>query len=126
MATFTLTNAAGCDSVVTLDLTIETIPVAGAVDNGDGTLSATGTGTYQWIDCADNTPIAGATSSLFTPSQNGDYKVVVTDGNCSDASDCVTINNVSLNQFGALDLSAYPNPTESNVTIVSTNVVLRS
>lgn len=125
-ATFTLTNAAGCDSLVTLDLTIETTPAAGAVDNGDGTLSATGTGTYQWIDCADNTPIVGATSSLFTPSQNGDYKVVVSDGNCSDTSDCVTINNVSLNQYGALDLSAYPNPTESNVTIVSTNVVLRS
>ena len=35
---------------MTLDLTIETTPVAGAVDNGDGTLSATGTGMNQWIE----------------------------------------------------------------------------
>jgi len=49
-ATFVTTNAAGCDSTITLDLTINTVDVS--VTNNSPTLEANLSGaTYQWIDC---------------------------------------------------------------------------
>ena len=126
IATHTLTNAAGCDSVVTLDLTINVTPTAGATDNGDGTFSATGSGSYQWIDCSSNTAIAGETSSEFTPTQNGDYKVAVSNGDCADTSDCLNIDNVGLSELNNSELSAYPNPTTGQVTISSSNNLIRA
>jgi hypothetical protein len=116
-ATFLLTNQYNCDSLVTLNLTITQTPTAGAVNNGDGTLSATGTGSYQWIDCATNTAISGATAMVFTPSQNGSYKVAVSNGDCADTSDCITINNLGIYENNMNALSAYPNPTSSNVLL---------
>jgi hypothetical protein len=116
-ATFTLLNQNNCDSIVTLNLTIVASPTAGAVDNGNATISATGMGTYQWIDCATNTAISGATSALFAPTQNGSYQVVVSNGNCSDTSDCVTISTVGLFENEMNSLSVYPNPTSGSVTL---------
>jgi hypothetical protein len=116
-ATQTLVNMAGCDSVVTLNLTITATPVAGAVNNGDGTLSATGTGTYQWMDCGTNTPVPGATAAAFTPTANGDYAVIVTNGNCDDTSACVNYNSVGLNEHNSQVIQVYPNPTNGILNI---------
>ena len=125
-ATQTLTSVNGCDSIVTLDLTINASPVAGATDNGDGTITASGTGSYQWIDCNTNMAIAGETSSVFAPTQNGDYQVAVSNGDCADTSDCVTIDYLGLSELDNSELSAYPNPTTGKVTISSTNNLIRS
>lgn len=124
-ATHLLTNMDGCDSLVTLNLTIANSPTAGAVNNGDGTLSATGTGTYQWIDCGTNTAVAGATSATFIPSANGDYAVVVTSGSCDDTSACVTYNSVGLAENGSSVFTAYPNPTSGLITINSNGAVIK-
>ncbi|MBI3134099.1 MAG: T9SS type A sorting domain-containing protein [Bacteroidetes bacterium] len=110
-AQFTLTNMSGCDSLVTLNLTITTTPTAAAVNNGDGTLSATGSGTYQWIDCGTNAPVSGATSATFVPLVNGDYAVIVTGGSCDDTSACVTYNSVGIHENPVASIVVYPNPT---------------
>lgn len=123
-ATQTLTNIFGCDSVVTLNLTITTTPTAGAVNNGDGTLSATGSGTYQWIDCGTNTAVAGATSADFIPTANGDYAVVVTNGSCDDTSSCVAYNSVGIAENNNSVFTAYPNPTTGLITINSSNAII--
>lgn len=123
-ATFTFSNVNGCDSVVTLNLTITTTPISGAVNNGDGTMTATGTGTYQWIDCGTNTAVAGATSASFTPTANGDYAVVVTIGSCDDTSACVNYNSVGLAENGNSVFTAYPNPTNGLITIYSNNAFI--
>ncbi|MDX1653338.1 MAG: T9SS type A sorting domain-containing protein, partial [Brumimicrobium sp.] len=125
-ATFVLPNAAGCDSTVTLDLTINPVPSAGATNNNDGTLSATGTGTYQWIDCNTGNPIIGETGAMFSPVADGDYAVIVTDGNCSDTSNCVNYSTVGLNDYLTNHFSVYPNPTNGKVTIKSNNTMLHS
>lgn len=64
-ATFTLTNSAGCDSIVTLNLTIQTIN--STVAQSGNTLTANETNaTYQWLDCNNNnTPITNATAQSF-------------------------------------------------------------
>lgn len=61
------------------------------------TLTANEAGaTYQWINCSGNTPIAGATNQSFTPTQTGNYAVIVNNGSCSDTSDCENVVICSL------------------------------
>lgn len=93
------TTALGCDSVVTLDLTFESINTN--VINNDPTLVADQFGTlYQWIDCDNNNaPIAGATSQSFTPTQNGNYAVILSSTSCTDTSACYTVATVSLDEI---------------------------
>jgi NAD-dependent dihydropyrimidine dehydrogenase PreA subunit len=117
-ATFTLTNASGCDSVVTLDLTINSIDVS--LNNTITEITANNpSGTYQWIDCDNqNMEMAGEISQTFSPSQNGNYAVVITENNCVDTSECVLINSLSVEEGLQLsEASIYPNPTNGKVRI---------
>jgi hypothetical protein len=66
---------------------------------------------YQWINCATNTPIVGATSANYTATANGSYAVIVTDGPCTDTSDCAAVTTVSTNTLIIENLRLYPNPT---------------
>jgi hypothetical protein len=117
-ATYILTNGAGCDSVVTLNLTINTVDVS--VTNNTPTLTANQSGAnYQWIDCNNgNTAINGETSASFTATVNGSYAAVVSINGCTDTTACVTVNNVGIveGDFGA-DVVIYPNPTSGDVKI---------
>jgi hypothetical protein len=114
----TLVNAAGCDSVVTLNLTILPLPTATATDNGAGTLTSSAGASYQWINCATNAPIAGATSQTFSPQQNGSYAVTVTNSNgCSATSTCVVVDYIGLDELSRMALNVYPNPTTGEINI---------
>ena len=112
----TITNAAGCDSVVTLNLTITNF-VATATDNGDATITASAGTTYQWINCTTNTPIAGATAQTFAATANGTYAVIVSNGTCSDTSNCVNITNVGIKENTISTISVHPNPTHDVVIV---------
>ncbi|PWL27750.1 MAG: hypothetical protein DCO96_10625 [Fluviicola sp. XM-24bin1] len=118
--TYTIASGAsnGCDSVVTLLLTVTT------VDNGVtqvdyNTLQADYVfGTYQWIDCDNNNaPIAGATSHVFDATANGNYAVIITDGACSDTSMCMPITTIGLEEFEGASFEIYPNPTDGELTV---------
>ena len=112
----TILNAAGCDSVVTLNLTITNF-VATATDNGDATITASAGTTYQWINCTTNTPIAGATAQTFAATANGTYAVIVSNGTCSDTSNCVNITNVGIKEHTISTISVHPNPTNDVVIV---------
>ncbi|MFA7274350.1 MAG: T9SS type A sorting domain-containing protein [Crocinitomicaceae bacterium] len=116
--THTLYTVNGCDSVVTLDLTINPINLT-TTSAADSIGSNQSGGTYQWIDCATNTAINGATSQYYVPIQNGSYAVFVTSGPCSDTSACVTVANVGLNsnESWTTNISMYPNPTNGVFSI---------
>jgi hypothetical protein len=116
-ATFLLTNAAGCDSLVTLDLTINVSPIATATDNGDATITASTGTAYQWIDCGTGLAIAGATSQTYTVTANGSYSVVVNSGACDDTSSCVIIDYMKVSEMSLESIKLYPNPTRDNVTV---------
>lgn len=116
-ATYTLPSTSGCDSVITLDLTINTVDVS-VTQNGDF-LSADETGaTYQWIDCQTITPIIGATNQFYSATANGDYAVIVTKNGCSDTSACFTVSGLGISDtnFGTA-LKAYPNPTKGHFSV---------
>lgn len=105
----TFTNSAGCDSVLTLNLTIDLVD--NTVTQSGNSLTATGTGTYQWIDCDNNnTPITGATNQLFSATSAGSFAVVISNGSCTDTSNCFTIVGIhDLNKLN--NLSVTPNPS---------------
>jgi hypothetical protein len=113
----TLTTAAGCDSVVTLNLTINTVNVS--VTQSASTLTAsTAVASYQWVTCPSMAPIGGETNQSFTATSDGDYAVIVTENGCTDTSACITLTGVGITEKGFEDqLSVYPNPTQGAFTV---------
>ena len=121
-ATQTLVNVAGCDSVVTLDLTV--ISLSSAIDIiNDSILQAqfVSTGTnYQWVDCNDNfNLISGETNAAFITQNAGDYAVEISLNNCSVISDCFTITSALGDNILDIhyDVHVFPNPTTNNLAI---------
>ena len=86
-----LQNATGCDSLLLLNLTFNTVDV-GVTQANDTLLAVTGASAYQWLDCSNNAAIPGANNSFYVPQMVGDYAVVVTENGCTDTSSCVTWN----------------------------------
>ncbi|MBI3239076.1 MAG: T9SS type A sorting domain-containing protein [Flavobacteriia bacterium] len=117
--TFILQNVEGCDSLVSLNLTISPFSNASAIDNGDGTVSAVGNATtYQWLDCGINAVIIDETNAVYTPEANGSYAVIISSsGNCADTSDCIFIDYLNVNQPVLSDVSVQPNPTMDQVVV---------
>ena len=109
----------GCDSIVTLNLTINSVD-ASVTQTDEFTLKANAeNAAYQWVDCNNgNAPIEGETNQFFTATQNGSYAVEVTQNNCTDTSDCYEITNVGIleNTFDN-NITVYPNPTDGILII---------
>ena len=114
----TLISTAGCDSLITVELTVTEINKA--VSQLGLTLTATmDSATYQWIDCNNgNAPIPDATGQSFTPTANGSYAVLITYNGCTQASVCSTISTTSLedDRFRQ-SISVYPNPVVNRLQI---------
>jgi concanavalin A-like lectin/glucanase superfamily protein/type IX secretion system substrate protein len=119
-ATHTLTggNVNGCDSIVTLNLTI--INIDNSVTNNAPTLTANQSGaSYRWLDCDNgNAVITGETSQNFTATVTGNYAVEITVGNCIDTSACENIVVVGIDEEKTnFNVSIFPNPTNGLITI---------
>ncbi|NOQ74673.1 MAG: T9SS type A sorting domain-containing protein [Crocinitomix sp.] len=114
----TVDNAFGCDSVLTIDLTINTIDVGVTVVSDIELMADMAGATYQWINCQDNSEVDGATDQNFVATDNGEYAVIITDGDCSDTSACNTINTIGLYENSPLNgISISPNPFDSYFTL---------
>lgn len=112
----TLQTAAGCDSVVTLTLTVNNLPIPVVIRNAD-TLTTQTYSSYQWL--LNNAPLSNATTQTLTMPVNGNYAVVVTDGNgCSDTSQILSVVNVSVaDAVDAYTVAVYPNPNNGNFVV---------
>tara|TARA_B100000809_G_scaffold46556_1_gene40978 strand:- start:1902 stop:4799 length:2898 start_codon:yes stop_codon:yes gene_type:complete len=83
-------NLNGCDSIIDINLTINT--VNNLVTNISLTLTSNSIlGDYQWIDCESSTIVLGETNQSFSPSEDGSFAVVVTENGCQDTSKCEDI-----------------------------------
>ena len=122
-ATYTLTNSTGCDSVVTLDLTITTVNTD--VTQNNDTLIAQAQGVaYQWLDCNDNySQIQTANTMLFVPENSGDYAVQINDNGCIDTSTCYNVIVTNINNLEDNTIEIYPNPTKQFVNIIIPNSI---
>ena len=118
-ATFTLTNAAGCDSLVILNLTINSVSDITTYVSGL-TITANNTAaTYQWLDCDNNYAIIdGELDQTFTALANRNYAVEITENGCVDTSACVALTIVGIMENNALQtISLYPNPTNGEIIL---------
>ncbi|MGJ8660619.1 MAG: SBBP repeat-containing protein [Bacteroidota bacterium] len=118
-ATWTLTNQVGCDSVVTLDLTINNVSDINTSVNSLTITADNANASYVWLDCDDNYSILpGETSQSYTASANGNYAVQLAENGCIDTSACVAITTVGIleNTFSD-EFILYPNPTSGAFSI---------
>ncbi|MEM6804680.1 MAG: T9SS type A sorting domain-containing protein, partial [Bacteroidota bacterium] len=117
-----LSGQGSCDSIVTLNLILDSIDTG--ISQVGGTLSAHEDDTpgsdisYQWVDCDnDNTLISGATERSFSPEENGNYAVIISRENCSEISDCYALNTVGIDPDFQAQLTYYPNPSSGRVVV---------
>lgn len=118
--TAVIPNSFGCDSTITIDLTINTVDTAASQIDAV-TLQANATGAqYQWVDCDNNyETIVNETNQSFIASSNGSYAVIVTQNNCSDTSSCMNINSVDLDEIQYNEFSIFPNPAIDVLSILA-------
>lgn len=113
-----------CDSMVLLDLTINTVDIS-VTDAAPNLTANSVNATYRWMDCNNNfSLLPGDTAQTFTATKNGTYAVEITKNGCVDTSACYTVNNISvgLEENKILEsLSVYPNPCNGQVNIVFDN-----
>ena len=126
-----LPNAEGCDSTITLSLTIAPVQHP-AIRVNEFVLSTTRPYShYHWMLETDTIP--GATDSTYAVTANGNYRVIVTnDEGCSDTSDVYPVTNVSVASIPAWaqQVYIYPNPAHDvvyirspeNVTVTLTDI----
>jgi alpha-tubulin suppressor-like RCC1 family protein len=111
-------NSCGADES-SFEVTINPTP-SSSVSIFGNTLTADETGaTYQWLDCDNaNSPISGATNQSFEPGVSGNFAVEVTKDGCTSTSDCQSLSLSGLNEYAHINISAYPNPTTGELTIL--------
>lgn len=112
----TLENVAGCDSILTLELTVNSFDTSVVVNAGVLKAPA-GFPSYLWRDCSSLNILASGPDSVFTP-QAG-ISVTVSYGNqyCTYTSPCIDYL-ASLDYLGDDDgIYIYPNPVKESLTV---------
>ncbi len=113
----TVTDQAGCDNVtnvkvpeVDLGVTFDRPTFYAELDNAF----------YQWYDCDNDILISGETFQDFTPSQPGNYAVIVSLESCTDTSGCHYVAYTGLADKEITDIEnigIYPNPSNGAFTL---------
>lgn len=89
-------NQNGCDSIVELNLIVRQLnteiysPSFGKIAAVDTSLLS-----YQWLSCSNNFPVVGVDSTVFSPIDDELYKLVFSDGTCTDTSNCFRVTQGS-------------------------------
>lgn len=109
----------GNTTEVTQNVIISGVDVATTTSAEGITITADndGASSYQWIDCATDEEIDGATDQSFTVTENGEYAVIITEGECTDTSDCVNITAVGLQSWDKENIAIYPNPAHGQFIV---------
>lgn len=125
----TVTGPGGCERFVTLDLKVsphlnDTVTKSGVIL----TSKATGA-TYQWVECPSYKKLPGATASSYIAIGDGNYACIITNGICSDTTDCMEVKNVpKYNKVPEALQNAivkiFPNPAQGDITIEADDVMV--
>lgn len=100
----------------TLTMTVTASPSAATVTYSGGVLTSSSSTGNQWY--LNGNAISGATSQSYTPTQNGNYTVVVTSNGCpSAASNAYTVTGLGIEELNVYQLSVYPNPSQGEFSV---------
>jgi len=118
-----LTNSVGCDSIIHLDLVINTVSDLTTSLSGITITANNSNAGYVWLDCDSNyITKPGETAQTFTPSQNGSYAVQLTENGCIDTTSCVSVTNIGILENTWTEYFVlFPNPTHGELTITFEN-----
>lgn len=112
----TISNSIGCDSIININLILNTVDSSVSVVPPLLTANAIGAN-YQWIFC-DSSIIQGEVSQNFLATTNGSYAVIITQNGCIDTSSCYSVTNVGVNENEYSDVfRVFPNPSSDKLTI---------
>ncbi len=100
------TSCSGVDSV---EFEVLAAP-APVIELNNGVLATTTSYPFnQWY--YNGSPIGGATTSSYTPTQNGSYTIEVANAEGCEASDTYILNNIGVSELQN-DFAVYPNPAQ--------------
>lgn len=119
----TISNGYGCDSIITIVLTINTIDTT--ITQTGNVLHANASGSsYQWLNCTNNySEINNATNQQYTADIDGNYAVEIIENGCTDTSACYTISISGLQEeITKENIFIYPNPAASTVSVLVTAI----
>ncbi len=108
----TLLDRYGCDSILDLNISINTVDTAVLVDPVNQRIIAlANNATFRWLDCENNYALIPGIINDTAGFIPGTYAVEITQNGCIDTSRCVVLrtsgtSNSNLSQ----NLSIYPNP----------------
>ncbi len=111
-------NAVGCDSTITLELSLFELEPEITINGFE--LGVVGTyKTYQWIKNGNTIP--GATNSTYTVTENADYQVFVTDSTgCEGTAPIYEVRNVNINNIEEGQyIHIFPNPANESIYVNS-------
>jgi ELWxxDGT repeat protein len=114
----TIPNSAGCDSMITLKLTL--IEADTTISISDNLLTSSATNAqYQWIDCENNyTLLQGQTNRSYEATASGSYAVIISQDNCPDTSRCISVHITEIPENEKdQGVSIYPNPVKEELMI---------
>lgn len=119
----TIPNIAGCDSIIQINLTIDTVDISVTQTLNDLTANAIGA-TYQWVDCNNSfTILSGETNQIMPYSVPGDFAVIVSENGCTDTSACYVVVVTGIEQnVSSNEIQLYPNPNNGIFKINTGNV----
>ena len=114
-------NAAGCDSLIAIAITIWVVDTSVTQSEIGDTLWANAMNAeYQWYECVTEEIIPGATDRAFAPQGAGFFAVIVTDMNgCVDTSSCYEYVTTGLHEAASFptNITIFPNPSSGQLTI---------
>jgi hypothetical protein len=120
--TVTGTDVNNCQNTDQMFVVVNSLPLVVASSIGNGVLSVSPGATYQWINCETGLQINGQVGQTFTPLANGSYAAIVSNGNCSDTSNCVVISTLGIVDISQTIFTFEPNPTVDFLTLTFNNV----
>lgn len=117
----TFSAAGGCDSIVTLELQVDSVPTKPIVMSNNTLLNTDSDTnlTYQWY--LDGALIPGSNTPSYNAPVDGYYQVLVSNANgCSTSSDSLFVSTLGtgINGVSTSAISLYPNPAASVINVV--------
>ncbi|MFK7785155.1 MAG: T9SS type A sorting domain-containing protein [Crocinitomicaceae bacterium] len=118
----TATNVQGCQNSDTMMVTqSNAINTTLSILNLSDITAFAGYANYEWQFCQSSVTVQNGPANVFTATQDGNYKVVISNSdNCFDTSECLIIDYLDLTET-SIDNQIYlaPNPTAGKIQLIT-------
>ncbi len=107
----------GCDSITRITLRVTEVNTSLYI-SADTLMANADDAHYRWMDCITGEWLEQGDDKFFIPGKSGRYAVVITQGGCTDTSECTDFVSLGLSVPEKEVISVYPNPAHSYVQVL--------